>query len=94
MIQNQNFNFKIFACFTKSYDEHHDSGLHLIASTLVVTDDMKLDTPYPDMMFSIYHAVSDNRTRTRIVEVFNSEDDIHNFDNVDSFGFNVRQERK
>jgi hypothetical protein len=34
-----NNNFKIFACFTRSYDKFHNSdNLHLIASTVLVRD--------------------------------------------------------
>jgi hypothetical protein len=36
-----NNDFKILACFTRSYDKHHDSNnLHLIASTVLVRDEI------------------------------------------------------
>lgn len=33
-------NFKIYACFTKSQDEHHIDKLHLIASIMLVREDL------------------------------------------------------
>lgn len=62
-----NNNFRILACFTRSYDKHHNNNnLHLIASTVLIRDKISDN-------FMSHIKNSFDRRKALIVEVFNSE---------------------
>jgi hypothetical protein len=68
--------FKILACFTRSYDKHHDSNnLHLIASTILVKDKIDFNEFIENMRSNVSRKLI-------IVEVTDTLDQITNSENL------------
>src|ERR1700749_7918 len=66
-----NNEFKILACFTRSYDKYHDSNnLHLIASTILVRDSINYEN------FRNYIKKSNTSRKFIIFEVFDKNEAI------------------
>jgi hypothetical protein len=71
-----NNNFKILACFTRSYDKYHNSdNLHLISSSVLIRD--KINDNFLENLSNSYV-----KRKFIIIEVFNTNDEIITLDNL------------